>query len=114
MMASRDASASVRFRLASSSPRRPRAQVSATRTVAAPRIQKLERSEVALTRIDASTAPPTIAAIELAVEQAGDTAERLARRHAREHRFATTSQQTSPAPPTTVTISARASTSLPA
>ena len=66
MMASRDASASVRFRLASFSPRRPRLQVNATRTAAPPRIQKLWSSEAALTRMDASTAPPTIAAIELA------------------------------------------------
>ena len=107
MMASRDASASVRCRLASSSPRRPTdAQDSATRTVPAPRIQKLEWSEVALTRIDARTAPPTIAAIELASNSPAMRPS-VSRGVTRASTVsATTSQQTSPAPPATVTISA--------
>ncbi len=110
-MASRDASASVRFRLASSSPRRPRLQANATRTAPAPRIQKLHSSEVALTSIDASTAPPTIAPIELASNNPAIRPSVSPGVTRASTVSATTSEQTSPAPAAAVTISARMSRS---
>ena len=79
-----------------------------------PRIQKLSESEVVLTSTAASTAPPIMAAIELASNSPAirPSASRGVTR-ARSVSL-TTSQQTSPAPPATVTNSASARASLAA
>ena len=64
--------------------------------------------------MDARTAPPTIAAIELAANSPA-TRPSVSLGITRASTVSlTTSQQTSPAPPATVTISATASASLPA
>ena len=87
MIRIREASSSVRRRLASSSPRRPRLQLSATISAPPPRIQKLSSSEVVFIEHRGEHGAAHHRGYPARGEQPRHAAERLARDHAREHRL---------------------------